>query len=48
MPAFEPSKHLPLPKQWSRQVQSVVLHVISLAQYALTEARGWAADSVNS
>ena len=47
MPAFEPSKHLPLPKQWSRQVQSVVLHVISLAQYALTEARGWAADSVN-
>ena len=43
----EPSKHLPLPKQWSRQVQSVVLHVISLAQYALTEARGWAADSVN-
>ena len=43
----EPSKYLPLPKQWSRQVQSVVLHVISLAQYALTEARGWAADSVN-
>ncbi len=47
MPALEPSKHVPLPKQWSSQIQSVVLHVISLAQYALTQARGWAADSVN-
>ncbi len=47
MPDLEPSQRLPLPKQWSRQVQSVVLHVISLAQNALTQARGWAAESVN-
>ncbi len=47
MPNLEPSKHLPLPKPWSSQIHSVVLHVISLAQYALTQARGWAADSVN-
>ena len=31
---------LPLPKQWSRRIRSAVLHAISLAQFALTSARG--------
>ena len=39
--------HVPLPKNWSDHVQSAVLQVISLAQYAMAEVRGWAANSVN-
>ena len=40
MPLALSNKHVPLPKKWPNYVQSVVLHVISLAQYALTQARG--------
>ena len=38
---------LPLPTGWPKNVKSAVLHVISLAQYALTYTRGWAADALN-
>jgi len=38
---------LPLPSGWAKNVKSAVLHVISLAQYALTYTRGWAADALN-
>ena len=31
---------LPLPRQWSGRVRSAVVHAISLAQFALTSARG--------
>ena len=31
---------LPLPKQWNKSIRSAVLHAISLAQFALTSARG--------
>ena len=32
--------YLRLPKGWKQSVQSALLHVVSLAQYALTQARG--------
>jgi len=38
---------IPLPKRWRTHVKSAVLHVISLAQYALTYSRSWVADSSN-
>ena len=39
---------IPLPKSWSKQVRSALLHVISLAQFATAYTRGWAADGVNT
>ena len=47
MPFSVRSKHVPLPKNCSNHVQSAVLHVNSLAQYGLIQARGWTADSIN-
>ncbi len=38
------SRVIPLPRGWSRNVKSAVLHVIALAQYAATYTRGWAID----
>ncbi len=38
----------PLPKGWPRRGRSAILHVISLAQYSLSSARGWASDGRNS
>jgi hypothetical protein len=39
---------IPLPSGWARNVRSAVLHVISLAHYAIVAARGWAANSINA
>jgi len=39
---------IPLPKRWGTHVKSAVLHVIALAQYALTCSRSWAAESSNA
>ena len=39
---------IPLPRTWPESVKSVVLHVISLAQFAAAHIRGWAANSVNA
>ena len=36
---------LPLPRGWSRQVRSAVVHAIALAHSSLTATRGWAANS---
>src|SRR5437868_5525308 len=47
MPSSSTQPHLPLPRQWPRSIQSALLHVIALAQYALVYTRGWAADSTN-
>ena len=44
----KPSPKIPLPKGWPASVQSGILHVIALAQFAMTYARGWAADSVTT
>ena len=43
-----PSPKIPLLKGWPASVKSGVLHVMALAQFAMTYARGWAADSVNT
>ncbi len=40
MPGRPSSPYIPLPKQWNKRVRSAVLHAISLAQFALTSARG--------
>jgi hypothetical protein len=37
-----------LHRGWKKQIRSVVLHVISLAQYAAAYTRTWAADSTNA
>ena len=34
-----------LPRGWSRHVKSAMLHVISMAQYAVAYTRSWAANS---
>ena len=39
---------IPLPTGWPLCVRSAVIHVISLAHYAITCARGWAANSINA
>jgi putative transposase len=36
-----------LPKGWPHSVKNAILHGISLAQYSIAHARGWAADSVS-
>ena len=39
---------IPLPSGWAKNVKSAVLHVVSLAHYAIVAARGWAANSINA
>ena len=39
---------IPLPKGWPSHVKSGVLHIISLAHFSITHARGWAAKSVSA
>ena len=39
---------IPLPKGWPPYVKSGVLHIISLAHFSITHARGWAAKSVSA
>ena len=39
---------IPLPKSWPRQVRLALVHVISLAQFAVTNVRGWAANSLDA
>ena len=48
MPKSQNTPNIPLPKAWTEQVRSAVLHVLSLAQYAAVYTRAWAADSVNT
>ncbi|MBM4093543.1 MAG: hypothetical protein FJ276_29665 [Planctomycetes bacterium] len=38
---------IPLPNSWNAHVKSGIVHIIALAQYALTYSRSWAADSTN-
>ena len=38
---------IPLPKGWKKHVRSGILHVLSLAQYAVVYTRSWAEDGVN-
>ncbi len=36
---------IPLPRAWRGQVKRAVLHAVALAQFALSHARGWCAES---
>jgi transposase len=47
MPSKTKLPQIPLPKSWGARVKSAVLHVLALAQYALTYSRSWTADSTN-
>ena len=47
MPCKKKQPQIPLPKSWDKYVKSGILHVITLAQYALIYSRSWAADSSN-
>lgn len=38
---------IPLPRRWSSRIKSAILRAISLAHYAIIDARGLAADAVN-
>ena len=48
MSARENAPNIPLPRGWSDNVKFAMLHVISLAQYAVAYTRSWAANSINS
>ncbi|MBI4028025.1 MAG: transposase [Verrucomicrobia bacterium] len=48
MKIVQPVVKILLPKEWPRRVQSAMLHAVSMAQHALTHARGWAANSLNA
>ena len=39
---------VPLPDGWPGCVRTAVIYVIALAHYAITYARGWAANSINA
>lgn len=39
------SPKIPLPRGWSQHARSAMLHIISLAQFALAYTRGWAVNS---
>ena len=39
-----PAFTIPLPKSWPAKVRSAMLHVVSLAKYAVVYTRSWAAD----
>ena len=47
MPSKSKQPQIPLPKSWGTHVKTAILHVVALAQYALTYSRSWAADSTN-
>ncbi len=45
--ATEDKPKIPLPKNWTGNVRSAVLHVIGLAQFATAYTRSWSANSPN-
>ena len=47
MPSKKNQPQISLPKSWNKFVKSGMIHVFSLAQYALIYSRSWAADSSN-
>ncbi len=47
IPTSKPPR-ISLPKAWPCHVKSAVVHIISLAHFSITYARGWAANSINS
>src|SRR5262245_32638584 len=45
MSAHPARPKLAVPKHWRQSIQAALLHVISLAHYALVYTRSWAANS---
>lgn len=45
---YKSRRQLSLPHGWPGAVKSAVLHVISLANFVIAHARGWAANSINA
>ena len=45
MSACPATPKLSVPKHWKRSIQAAMVHVISLAHYALVYSRSWAANS---
>src|SRR5262245_40122453 len=41
-------RRLTVPKNWIHSIQAALVHVISLAQYALVYARSWAGNSTSA
>jgi hypothetical protein len=48
MSTNQETSKIPLPIGWKHHLWSAVLHVISLAQYAIVYTRSWTADSTKS
>jgi len=48
MCAKENAPKIALPRAWNDNVKSAMLHVISLAQFAMAYTHGWAANSINA
>ena len=48
MPHFAATARLAVPKHWTRSIQAALVHVMSLAHYALVQTRSWAANSNNN
>src|ERR1035437_7280566 len=48
MPVKSSTPAIPLPRGWSSHIKSAMLHVISLAQFAMAYPRGWAPNSPNA
>src|SRR2546422_800081 len=47
LPMAGVARPLTLPRGWPRRIRSAAVHAISLADFALTTALGWAAQSLN-
>src|SRR5712691_7578709 len=47
MPRIAPYHLNTLPRGWPRRVRSAAVHAVSIAEFALTTALGWAAQSLN-
>jgi DNA-binding transcriptional regulator YiaG len=47
VPHSAATPRLAIPKHWTRSIQAALVHVMSLAHYALVQTRGWAANSSN-
>ena len=44
----KPAFQFTLPQSWPSKVRSAMLHVVSLAQYAIISTRSWASNSSNA
>jgi hypothetical protein len=48
MARLEDSPRIGLPRAWARRIRSAMLHIIALAQYAVTYTRIWAVMGITT